>query len=226
MADSAEGYDTNRFQSTIDEGLTCCICLGVLKDPMQCENNEHYFCSGCIEKHLEMTSETCPVCQEKLTIETLRKAPRIIADLISRLKIKCDHAARGCDAVVELVALQAHVLDCDFMPVPCSNDGCDEMVSRCDAKQHEKELCRFKTMICSDCGKKMPHQKYGGHGCVLRRDVDEIRKDLREMKQQLTTKIGDLQSSLWKLRQSVDEIRERLPPRRNNNYNSDRQYRW
>ncbi|CAB4034058.1 E3 ubiquitin- ligase NRDP1-like [Paramuricea clavata] len=178
----SEGYDTTRFRSTIDEGFVCCICLGVLQDPKQCENNEHYFCSGCIKKHLEKTSHSCPVCQQKLTVETLRKAPRIVADCVSRYKISCDHAARGCDAVPELGALQAHVQDCDFMPVTCSNDGCDEVVSKRDVKQHELDLCRFKTTTCDDCGEKMSHHKYGAHGCVLRRDVDEIKNDLAEVK--------------------------------------------
>ncbi len=178
----ADGLDTNRFHSAIDEGLTCPICFGVLKDPMQCENNEHYFCCGCIKKHLEKTSLSCPVCQDKLTVETLRKAPRLIADFVSRLKISCDHAARGCDAVLELGALQAHVQDCDFMPVTCSNDSCDEVVTKRDLKHHERELCRFKTTTCDDCGEKMPHNKYGAHGCVLRRDVDEMKTDLAEVK--------------------------------------------
>ena len=178
----AEGYATTRFRSTIDEGFVCCICLGVLQDPKQCENNEHYFCSGCIKKHLEKTSHSCPVCQDKLTVETLRKAPRIVADCVSRYKISCDHAARGCDAVLELGALQAHVQDCDFMPVTCSNEGCDEVVSKRDVKQHELDLCRFKTTTCDDCGKKMSHHEYGAHGCVLRRDVDEMKKDLAEVK--------------------------------------------
>ncbi|CAB4043895.1 E3 ubiquitin- ligase NRDP1 [Paramuricea clavata] len=178
----AEGYDTTRFHSTIDEGFVCCICLGVLQDPKQCENNEHYFCSGCIKKHLEKTSHTCPVCQDKLTVETLRKAPRIVADCVSRYKISCDHAARGCDAVLELGALQAHVQDCDFMPVTCSNEGCDEVLSKRDVKQHELDLCRFKITTCDDCGEKMPRHKFGAHGCVLRREMDEVKKDLAEMK--------------------------------------------
>ena len=189
----AEGYDTARFQSTIDDSFICCICLGVLKDPMQCEHNEHYFCSDCINKHLEKTSHSCPVCQDKLTVETLRKAPRIVADCVSRYKINCDHAARGCDAVLELGALQAHVHDCDFMPVPCSNDGCDEVVTKRDVKQHELDLCRFKTTTCDDCGKKMPHHECGGHGCVLRRDVDEMKKDLAEVKATVNEMREDMQ---------------------------------
>ena len=194
----AEGFDTNRFQSTIDEGLVCSICLGVLNNPMQCENNEHYFCSCCIKKHLEKTSLSCPVCQEKLTVETLRKAPRIISDFVSRLKINCNHAERGCDAVLELEALQRHVQECEYAPVHCSNEGCDDVVNRRDVKQHETELCRFKTISCDDCREKMPYSKYGTHGCVLRRDVDEIKKDLagiNESIQRLTIAFENLGDS-------------------------------
>jgi hypothetical protein len=57
------------------------------------------------------------------------------------------------------------------MPVSCSNEGCDEVVSKRDVKQHELDLCRFKTTTCDDCGKKMPHHKFGAHGCVLRREM-------------------------------------------------------
>ncbi|XP_028403185.1 kelch domain-containing protein 8A-like isoform X1 [Dendronephthya gigantea] len=178
----AEGFDTNRFQSTVDQSFICSICLDVLRDPMQCENNEHYFCSCCIKKHLEKTSLSCPVCQQKLTVETLRKAPRIISDFVSRLKINCDHAERGCDVVLELEALPRHVQDCEYTPVHCSNEGCDDVVNRRDVKQHETERCRFKTISCDDCREKMPYNKYETHGCVLRRDFDEMKKDLAAMK--------------------------------------------
>ena len=204
----AEGYDTDRFQSTIDDGFICSICLGVLKDPMQCEDNEHYFCSGCIKKHLEKTSHSCPVCQDKLTVETLRKAPRIVADCVSRYKINCDHAARGFDAVLELGALQVHVHDCDFMPVPCSNDGCDEVVSKRDVKQHELDLCRFKTTTCDDCGKKMPHNKYGGHGCVLRRDVDEIKNNLAEVKATQHEVMNEMREGMQRITNVVESLQK------------------
>ena len=204
----AEGYDTTRFHSTIDEGFVCCICLGVLQDPKQCENNEHYFCSGCIKKHLEKTSHSCPVCQDELTVETLRKAPRIVADCVSRYKISCDHAARGCDAVLELGALQAHVQDCDFMPVSCSNEGCDEVVSKRDVKQHELDLCRFKTTTCDDCGEKMPHHKYGAHGCVLRRDVDEMKNDLAEVKATQLEMMKEMRDGMQRLTIAFESLQK------------------
>ncbi len=204
----AEGFDTARIQSTVDDGFICCICLGVLKDPMQCEHNEHYFCSGCIKKHLEKTSHSCPVCQDKLTVETLRKAPRIVADCVSRYKINCDHAARGCDAVLELGALQAHVHDCDFMPVPCSNDGCDKVVSKRHVKQHELDLCRFKTTTCDDCGEKMPHNKYGGHVCVLRHDVDELKKDLAEVKATQHEMMNEMREGMQRITNVVESLQK------------------
>ena len=202
----AEGYDTGRFRSAIDDGFICCICLCVLKDPMQCENNEHYFCSGCIKEHLEKTSHSCPVCQDKLSAETLRKAPRIVGDCVSRYKITCDYATRGCDKVLELGTLQTHVQDCDFMPVSCSNEGCDKIVSKRDINQHESELCQFKTTTCVDCGKKMPHHKYGAHGCVLRRDFDEMKKDLADTKKDLADVKATQHEMMSEMREGMQRI--------------------
>ena len=202
----AEGYDTGRFRLAIDDGFICCICLCVLKDPMQCENNEHYFCSGCIKEHLEKTSHTCPVCQDKLSVETLRKAPRIVGDCVSRYRITCDYATRGCDKVLELGTLQTHVQDCDFMPVSCSNEGCDKIVSKRDVNQHESELCQFKTTTCVDCGETMPHHKYGAHGCVLRRDVDEVKKDLAETKKDLADVKATQHQMMSEMREGMQRI--------------------
>ena len=202
----AEGYDTGRFRLAIDDGFICCICLCVLKDPMQCENNEHYFCSGCIKEHLEKTSRSCPVCQDKLSVETLRKAPRIVGDCVSRYKITCDYATRGCDKVLGLGTLQTHVQDCDFMPVSCSNEGCDKIVSKRDVNQHESELCQFKTTTCVDCGEKMPHHKYGAHGCVLRRDVDEMKKDLADMKATQHEIINEMREGMQRITIAIEKL--------------------
>ena len=204
----AEGYDTSRFRSAIDDSFICCICLCVLKDPMQCEYNEHYFCSGCIREHLQKTSHSCPVCQDKLSVEILRKAPRIVGDCVSRYKITCDYATRGCDKVLELGTLQTHVQNCDFIPVSCSNEGCDKIFSKRDVHQHESELCQFKTTTCDDCGEKMPHHKYGAHGCVLRRDVDEMKKDLADTKKDLADTKKDLADTKKDLADTKKDLAE------------------
>ena len=204
----AEGYDTSRFQSAIDDAFICCICFCVLKDPMQCENNEHYFCSDCIKEHLKRTSHSCPVCQDKLTVETLRKAPRIVGDCVSRHKISCDYATRGCDKVLELGTLQTHVQDCDFMPVSCSNEGCGKIVSKRDVKHHESELCQFKTTTCDGCGGKMPHHKYGAHGCVLRLDVDEMKKDRADVKATQHEMVNEMREGMQRITIAIENLQK------------------
>jgi hypothetical protein len=79
-------------------------------------------------------------------------------------------------------------------------------VSKRDVKQHELDLCRFKTTTCDDCEEKIPRYKYAAHGCVLRRDVDEMKNDLAEVKatqhemmtcvQRLTMAVENLQKSV------------------------------
>ena len=202
----AQGYDTSRFQSAIDDGFICCICLCVLKDPMQCENNEHYFCSGCIKELLKKTSHNCPVCQDKLTVETLRKAPRIVGDCVSRYRIRCDYATRGCDEVLELGTLQTHVQDCDFMPVSCSNEGCDKIVSKRDVKHHESELCQFRRTTYDDCGEKMLHHKYGAHGCVLRRDFDQMKKDLADVKTTQHEMVNEMREGMQRITIAIENL--------------------
>ena len=177
------GYDASRFQSRVDDALKCCICFGVLNKPLQCEKNEHHFCEGCIKEHLQKSSQTCPVCRDRLTAARLCQPSRIITNFLARLKIKCDHAHRGCDAVVELEALRSHALECAFMPVACSNEGCPTSdINKGDIKKH-KEICRFRKISCADCRKHMPFHKYGSHGCSLKRRVNKMTKEIAELKQ-------------------------------------------
>ena len=38
---------------------------------------------------------------------------------------------------MELGSLKTHVASCEFNPVPCSNDKCDEIISQRDKEIHE-----------------------------------------------------------------------------------------
>jgi hypothetical protein len=92
------------------------------------------------------------------------------------------------------------------MPVSCSNEGCDEVVSKRDVKRHEIELCRFKTTTCDDCGKKMPHHKYAAHGCVLRCDVDEMKKDLAEMKVKQHEMMNEMREGMQRITIAIEKL--------------------
>lgn len=166
-----QGYANERFEKEVDEDLHCLICLNVLKDPVQCQANEHYFCSPCIKRHLE-NFHRCPACNEDLSLETLRKPFRYLTKSLSKLNISCEYVHRGCLELVKLEQLKLHEAKCEFAPVMCSNDGCSEMINKRDRIDHETEVCK--------------HRKVARDGCEeMMKEIKEVRKELNEMKQLL-----------------------------------------
>jgi hypothetical protein len=99
------------------------------------------------------------------------------------------------------------------MPVTCSNDGCDEVVNKRDVKQHELDLCRFKTTTCDDCGKKMSHHKYGAHGCVLRREMDGVKQDLAEMKATQHEMMKEMRDGMQRVTIAVESLQKSVNSR-------------
>ena len=145
------GYDDERFESIVDQHFHCLICYNVLKDPVMCRRNQHYFCRGCITEHLRRNSHTCPTCADELTVEKLTDAPRIVTDYLNGQKIRCDYEDRGCRELVQLQNLNRHVTECGFSPVVCGNQGCGQTISKRDRTYHESELCQFRKLKCHNC---------------------------------------------------------------------------
>ena len=146
------GYDHSRFEKDVDEHFHCSICYNVLKDPRMCHKNEHVFCHDCITEHLKVNSQTCPECNDHLTVDMLRR-PRLLTNYLSKLKINCDHADRGCPEFICVENLESHVESCGFTPVMCSNENCGMEINKQDKDHHENEVCEYRKMKCQDCGK-------------------------------------------------------------------------
>ena len=194
------GYDrtvNNDYQREIlSENFSCKICSKVLDDPVQCQNNEHYFCRKCITKHLEK-SETCPTCMDQLTLKTLRAPSRIVAYVVSELKIpRCRHFSRGCTENVEVEDVLLHEQMCGYAPVVCWNEGCKQTMNRRDQGSHETEECKFRKIICESCDEELAYvDYYKRHQCSLklRKEIDEIKSRLDEiteiLKQNVATEI-------------------------------------
>ena len=144
------GYEDCRFEKDVDEHFHCSICYNVLKDARMCRNNEHVFCLACISEHLKVNSQTCPECSEHLSIETLRR-PRVLNNYLSKLKINCNYASRGCPEYSCVEELEAHVANCDYAPVLGSNENCGMEISRQEREHHETGACEFRKVKCHDC---------------------------------------------------------------------------
>ncbi len=145
------GYDDSRFEKHVDENFHCSICYNVLKEPRMCRNNEHIFCLDCISEHLRVNSQTCPECNEHLSVDTLRR-PRVVNNYLSKLKINCDHASRGCPEFTCLEDLETHVANCGFAPVLCSNAECGMVINKQERVHHESVVCQYRKVKCHDCG--------------------------------------------------------------------------
>ena len=151
MASYIQGYDEERFVTTISRNFLCLICFNVLKDPVLCPRNQHCFCRGCITKHLE-NSQRCPTCADELTEETLTEPNRMVKDYLDELKIRCVYHDRGCEEIVQLQHLDQHEDSCGFTPGVCTNPGCGATLNMSDLTIHESELCEYRKLKCHSCG--------------------------------------------------------------------------
>ena len=216
------GYEEERFQNEVDSTLLCPICSNVLKDPVQCPN-EHYCCRSCIVKHLHENSETCPTCQHHLTEETLTKPPRLLTNMLQNLKIRCDHAQRGCRELIKLEFLDRHVKSCGYSPTRCTNPGCSQVINQHEKERHEKELCRFRMVVCDDCKQQVSWNSSRVHPCFMRKEMDDLAKrldvvqtDTREVKDEVKLKltqeefIRNLMDQVARQNDVVDDLRHRL----------------
>ena len=176
---SVGGYEEERFEHEVDSKLLCPICSNVLKDPVQCQN-EHYFYRSCIKKHLHENSETCPMCQDHLTEETLTKPPRLLTNMLECLKIRCDHAKRGCRELIKLEFLHQHVKSCGYSPTRCTNSGCSQVINQQDKELHENKLCPFRMFVCDDCKEQVLRKSRRVHPCFIKKEVDEISKKMEK----------------------------------------------
>ena len=225
------GYDDSRFENDVDENFHCSICYNVLKDPRTCKNNDHVFCLDCITEHLRVNSQTCPECNEHLSVETLRR-PRVLNNLLSKLKINCDYASRGCLEYSCVENLQSHVARCGFAPVSCSNENCCMVINKQEREHHETVVCEYRKEKDLDCGKVQDDvetlkgnlirlegkveavgKKIENNHIEMKRmneNVETLRNRHDEMKQEqheVKKEIKDVKENVSKLNKDVDEVK-------------------
>ena len=202
------GYEDSRFEKDVDEEFHCSICFNVLKDPRTCKNNDHAFCLDCISEHLRVNSETCPECKEDLTVATLRR-PRLLNNYLSKLKINCNHASRGCLEYICVEDLESHAGSCSFAPVMCSNENCGMVINKQEREHHETVVCEYRKEECLDSGK-------------LQEAVERLEGRLMELEGKVETNhvemkriVGKMEGSLVGMNKKINEKVEALTKMQN-----------
>ena len=230
------GYDDSRFEKDVDEHFHCSICYNVLKDPRVCRNSNHAFCLDCITEHLKVNSQTCPECNDHLTVDTLRR-PRLLNNYLSKLKINCDHADRGCPEFVCVENLESHVESCGFCPVTCSNEKCGMEINKQDKDHHENEVCEHRKLgklrLMELDGKmetsnnemeknhvdmkkivgKLEESLVGMNKMVnekveaVRNRQEEVRREVKKEVGEVKKEVKDVKENLSKVNKDVDEVK-------------------
>ena len=187
------GYDDSRFEKDVDEYFHCSICYNVLKDPRMCRNNDHAFCLDCITEHLKVNSQTCPECNEHLSVDTLRRA-RLLNNYLSKLNINCDHASRGCPEFICVENLESHVEYCGFSPVMCSNENCGMEINKQNQEHHENEVCKHRKIG------RLEESLMG-----LDEKVEAMTNEIKKNHVDIKTVVGTLKGSLVGMNKMVNE---------------------
>ena len=200
------GFEEERFELPVSENFKCSICLNVLNNPKSCRNNQHYFCSGCIDEHLK-NSLKCPECMEELTPETLVQPPRVLQNCILELRIKCVYSQRGCSEYVQLGRLQNHADECGFAPAQCENEGCGAEVNRGEKVRHETELCKFRKVECYGCGelKKEIQELRKSYEEANKNMEKTLRKEIVEKENEMDRKMAEVLENQKRMRECVEE---------------------
>ena len=213
------GYDDCRFEKDVDEHFHCSICFNVLKDARMCKNNEHMFCAACIFQHLIENSRTCPECNEYLTVDTLRR-PRVLNNYLSKLKINCDYASRGCTEFICVEDLESHVATCGFAPVLCSNQNCGLVIDKQEKVHHETVACEYRK--CHDCAKIQEdvtalkgsllklHEKLRAVKDEMKNNNDQIKQEQEEIKRDVLEVVEEMKTvkeSLCNVNEGMDEMK-------------------
>ena len=199
------GYEDSRFEKDVDQHFHCSICYNVLKEPRMCRNNEHVFCLACISEHLKVNSQTCPECSEHLSVDTLRR-PRVLSNYLSKLKINCEYASRGCPEFTCVEDLKTHVASCGFAPVFCSNENCGMEINKQEREHHETVICEYRKVKCHDCGQI---QEVVGRleGSLVELDgkVEATNKEIKNNHADMKKIVGKLEGSLVQMNKRINE---------------------
>ncbi|XP_046841933.1 E3 ubiquitin-protein ligase NRDP1-like [Xenia sp. Carnegie-2017] len=198
--DNKSGYEESRFKTAVDENFLCSICLNIVKDARMCRHNEHIFCRYCIEEHLRVNAQRCPQCQDNLTAPTLLPA-RFVNNMISKFKINCDYASRGCPEFIKVEDLERHVENCGFAPVLCSNERCGKEINKRDKIKHETKLCEYR---------KIPSHDFEEIREMFQRNFDHVDKVKVKMDAEVGRQYAEIRKEMMESKREIKDVQQNL----------------
>ena len=157
------GWDIDRFPEA-DKDLVCCICTGILDDPVE-TRCRHVYCRECLETW-NKTRPVCPTCREVVNPRHVRAVNPVLKNIIGKQMITCDYKANGCEENTTIDLLESHLAVCKYKLVECTNHGCTVQTLRGEAVEHAR-VCPKRLVTCQrGCDLVMTQDESENHNCL------------------------------------------------------------
>ncbi|CAG9334909.1 unnamed protein product [Blepharisma stoltei] len=125
-----EGYEIDRFIEPPRKDFLCPVCLGVVRNPLECVQCGSLLCKKCFleiissshaNSHLRLIRTpivTCPICR---SLAVPREPSILLLKYINNLQIACKNKNQGCGEICCLANIKEHQKTCQFSTVSCAN---------------------------------------------------------------------------------------------------------
>ena len=198
------GHDKSKIvgwnASDLDE-FVCGICHDVLNKPVVTQCCRQSYCRDCIDEWLK-GHYTCPNDRKPLTTNRLYEVPRLVINIINKMKIKCHFSDKGCPEVTTIGTKVDHYKICMYNQ--CKICGCCPKENKHDCIAYLKQE-NFKLNNLSENWKKekLAIEKE-------RSALGKSNKSLREQNIELVDKNKEMAKRLKQLEQELNETKSVL----------------
>jgi hypothetical protein len=188
-----EGFDLERFVDHPRKDFHCPICLGVVRNPLECSQCGILLCKKCAYscvKHqstfFTLTSSSskfnCPICRGR---QPPREPSQILKNIISALQVFCKNKSHGCLHSCSLGELKSHQKDCEFKAIRCANHHfCKKEGNKGDFLSVEfprvgkSNLPGKSKLVCSEVCRKVVFMDYYLRTEQTEKAISEYKKEL------------------------------------------------
>lgn len=147
-------------QSIIKDYI-CPLCKGVIYQPMS-DSCGHIYCRKCFELFKATKNQYCPVDNTELSYDASIEI-KVIKRILNRQELYCTNRVRHCQWRGPIISYDEHINnDCLKEIVPCTNDGCEQEITREELITHLKE-CEYRIETCQHCEVKLPFTDLNVH---------------------------------------------------------------
>ena len=138
---SEDAVDNFEDYKGIIKNLLCCVCLDIVKNPMECSKCETLYCTICWEI-IKMAGKQCvSKCDASSSI---KKANKFVREILTKLSFKCKRCNKTKIAYEDYVK---HIETCNIDPNAPSRDSLISIVlekeSQIDALSREIEGFKY-----------------------------------------------------------------------------------